>query len=329
MKQTLTLCLMIFSLSLTLNAYDRYHNPNTSGKGNCAQCHSSFTSGLSGKLHMLHTGGPDAITSNCSLCHTSSGFDNPLTMWSSQSGGTGKGCTGCHGRDYGETVSTNIGGFPTAGKPKASAYGLVKHHFNRGETVCLSCHQNANPSFIKPEYVNPPYYSRNDVKLGGSPVFAADHEDTKNDSDSRGLDNDGDLKYDADDPDCSLTVDTHIIPESTGGVVNLAINGGSANASRFYLILGSVTGTNIGIPLPGGQATLPLNWDIFTNLMIGVINTPLLQAFYGQLNANGESTAVLTMTPMTGIAGISMYFAYGIENPWDFASNPTQIIIVP
>ena len=130
--------------------------------------------------------------------------------------------------------------------------------------------------------------------------------------------------------DVSLHVDVSTISESTGGAVNFTLNVGTANANRNYILLGSVTGTEPGTSLPVGQATLPLNWDIFTSLVIDLINTPVFSNFLGKLNGNGSATATFdTIAPLPGTAGLNIHFAYALNNPWNFASNPVGIEIVP
>lgn len=195
-------------------AYESYHDPLQNDKGYCSTCHPGFAGGRSDALHALHTGGSDPVTGECSLCHTGSGRDNPLTMWSIGDGsGNGLGCAGCHGRMYGEAIRDNYRGFPTFGRSKSSGYGLRRHHFNSGVTVCLVCHAPEPPGgAILPESEGPPYYARSDVSLGGRPVDACTNEDTANDQDAAGLDNDGDGLYELNDADCL---------ECTPGVVEM------------------------------------------------------------------------------------------------------------
>jgi hypothetical protein len=128
-----------------------------------------------------------------------------------------------------------------------------------------------------------------------------------------------------------LFVDGNTIPESTGGVINFSLIAGSGYANRNYFILGSVTGTSPGTSLPGGMATLPLNWDAFTNLVMSLWNTPIFWNFSGKLDGAGEGTAQLnTLGPLPpGSAGLKMYYAFALSSPYDFASNPVEIEIVP
>jgi hypothetical protein len=127
-----------------------------------------------------------------------------------------------------------------------------------------------------------------------------------------------------------LFSDAAEIPESQGGVANLTLVAGQENASRTYLLLGSVTGTDPGTPLPGGAAILPLNWDLFTNLILSWLNSPTFHDFMGTLDGTGLGTAQLKLEPMhPGSAGIVMHFAYALNKPWNLASNPVGIEIVP
>jgi hypothetical protein len=97
-------------------AFESYHDPALDDQGYCSECHPGFTGGRSDALHALHTANPDAVTTNCDLCHAPDGRDNPFTMWSELNNDTGLGCAGCHGRDYGETVEADYRGLPSEGE---------------------------------------------------------------------------------------------------------------------------------------------------------------------------------------------------------------------
>ncbi len=198
----------LFSLAwLSANAYESYHNPATPGMGYCAECHPGFVGGQSSPTHALHTGGTDPITTTCTLCHTGSGRDNPLTSWSGGGTGANLGCAGCHGLDYGETIQANYRGFPTLGQHKQSGYGLRRHHARKNVTICATCHTNDVAPYGE-NVVNTGlgftthYYNRTDVGLRGLPLNPCNNEDSLNPSDGKGLDNDGDGVYDTEDPDC-------------------------------------------------------------------------------------------------------------------------------
>jgi len=127
----------------------------------------------------------------------------------------------------------------------------------------------------------------------------------------------------------SLTVDIYQIPESTGGTANFPLHAGTDNAHRDYMILGSSTGTSPGTPLPGGHAILPINWDLLTNTILNLINTTIFTGFMGTLDEMGHGAAQMNLPPLPGTTGTVMHFAYALNYPWDFVSNPVAIEIVP
>jgi hypothetical protein len=128
----------------------------------------------------------------------------------------------------------------------------------------------------------------------------------------------------------TLYPDSHTLPE-TGGTIVFLLEASSANADRSYLLLGGVTGTDPGYPLPGGLAILPLNLDDFTyHVVIPLLNTPTFSNFLGTLDAFGQAEAELSAPALPpGYVGQKIYFAYCLNVPFDFASNPVEIEIVP
>ena len=125
-----------------------------------------------------------------------------------------------------------------------------------------------------------------------------------------------------------FTTDTNLISALKGGTANLTLDAAPGNAGRSYIILGSVTGSDPGTPLPGGQAVLPINWDLFTHLTVVLAGSPVMPGFLGVLDAEGRGTAQLLVGALPPSAvGIVMHFAYGLNRPWDFASNAVRIEI--
>lgn len=123
----------------------------------------------------------------------------------------------------------------------------------------------------------------------------------------------------------SLSADNYALPE-TGGTVIYSLYGYPENAGKNYIMVGSVSGTEPGTPLPGGKATLPLNWDVFTNIIIQLINTPIFSDFMGTLDGNGTATATFNFPGASGTSGLFMYFAYALSG-WEYVSNPIEIFI--
>jgi len=94
-------------------------------------------------------------------------------------------------------------------------------------------------------------------------------------------------------------------------------------------MLGTVSGNDPGMLLPGG-ATLPLNWDIFTDIALSLANTAIFPKFWDVLDAAGHGDAQINSPPLiAGTEGTEMHFAFTLVNPCDFASNPIELVIVP
>ncbi len=128
-----------------------------------------------------------------------------------------------------------------------------------------------------------------------------------------------------------LVADRFTLVEAAGGRIHFALHGGFGNSGRSYALLGSLSGTAPGTPLPGNVVTLPLNIDEFTVIVKTYLNSPTFLGFAGKLSPFGNGAARLdTMGPVPGLAGRTMSFAYLLDTPpWGFASNPINIEVVP
>jgi hypothetical protein len=128
----------------------------------------------------------------------------------------------------------------------------------------------------------------------------------------------------------ALWADGYSIPVSTGEVIGYSLDAGAANAGRQYLLLGSLSGYTPGFTLPGG-ATLPLNWDVLTDVVLLLLNTQFFQNFMGTLDGAGSTTATLdTNGPLDpALIGETACFAFTLGNPYDFTSNPIEVTFDP
>ncbi len=126
--------------------------------------------------------------SRCNVCHMSGGR-YPVYLFMSE-GGEGLepiSCTGCHGR------------------PGEDGAGLRQHHANSGVNVCKTCHEDADPANYTPvgEDVLPSYYAApNDIFVNKPTDPCNQRGDEDYAGGPRGLDNDGDGRYDKSDLDC-------------------------------------------------------------------------------------------------------------------------------
>jgi len=129
----------------------------------------------------------------------------------------------------------------------------------------------------------------------------------------------------------SLTADTKAISESGGGKVNLSLDAGWHSSKRKYIILGCVSGTSPGFPLPGNIVKMPINWDGFTSGMLPYLNSHIFNNFLGTLDSTGKSSANFNAPgPLPkGMAGAKIHFAFACNKPWNFVSNTVEISVLP
>lgn len=131
-------------------------------------------------------------------------------------------------------------------------------------------------------------------------------------------------------PRTALIADGDELAITSGGSVQFTLNAGSAYSHRNYYLLGSLSRSEPGTPLPGGHVTLPLNWDLFTNLTMANANNPCFQNFHGKLDSQGAGDATLdTCGSLPAVmVGMEMRFAFLTYDPYDFASNSVGVKII-
>jgi len=127
----------------------------------------------------------------------------------------------------------------------------------------------------------------------------------------------------------TLEADGFEVSES-GGKVKFSLDCSPGWSQRTYLILGSATGTTPGYVLPGSAVILPINYDDFTDVVFSLLNTPVFTDFLGNLDLNGDASAAFdSFGPMPGLIGVTFSFSYLLGNPFDFSSNPIDVLVVP
>jgi outer membrane protein assembly factor BamB len=104
-------------------------------------------------------------------------------------------------------------------------------------------------------------------------------------------------------------------------------------AGQAYLVLGSLSGTSPGLPLPGGL-TLPLVADALTTLWLASPNLPPFSNGLGLLSPSGDARATLTLPSGLSptLAGLTAHHAFVEFTPTGdltYASPATAAGIVP
>lgn len=199
---------------------------------NCRACHGDFRGPnyVSANDSVawntdLHGGHQTLVNRDCDFCHGATRF--PVILTTST---RGLGCAECHAR-----FEPNAGG-------KNVASGLRQHHDRSGVTVCRSCHTDSDPSVFRTagESELPPFYRTADAAYPLKPRNACNTDGTESSpAPPRGLDNDGDLAYDAADGDCNVTGvrETIVTPGlALIGVLPNPISSGTRRLQVFFAL---------------------------------------------------------------------------------------------
>jgi hypothetical protein len=278
-------------LAQSAGAYSTYSSNGSTG--NCANCHGGFrdpapyvsnfdgvawSDPTNGNPLNLHDGHRNyMLNGDCNVCHMAAS-KSPVYTWQS-AGGTGFqaiSCTGCHNGD-----------------------GLRAYHVNSGAATCYSCHSAATPPA---ENVKPPYYFTPDANHPNKPTDSCN----ANGSESRvaptaGLDNDGNLLDDANDPACAPagdatapTVTAFTIPATSASLV---VPISSFTATDNVGVTGYKLTTSVTKPLASGAG-----WTVNPpkNYTFPTAGTKTLRAWAkdaaGNVSAAMSDQVIITLT---------------------------------
>lgn len=138
------------------------------------------------------------------------------------------------------------------------------------------------------------------------------------------------LDIPADKANRSLIADPVRISSSEEARITFQLSAGPRLGRRPYILLGSISGMTPGEligPLPD---PLPLNWDIFTKIMIRIRDDQYMKNFKGLLDSEGRAEAVLVLpeTLTKELEGHSLWFCYVLRKPLDYTSNAVRVDFV-
>lgn len=97
-----------------------------------------------------------------------------------------------------------------------------------------------------------------------------------------------------------------------GDSLDFGLIAGSSFAGDTYVVLGSVTGSMPGLPLPGSGLTIPVNFDWYTQLSFMMAGSAVFTDFIGVLDGQGRGTASLVVPsnlPPT-VIGMQLHHAF-------------------
>jgi hypothetical protein len=121
---------------------------------------------------------------------------------------------------------------------------------------------------------------------------------------------------------------------SQGGTVWMRLTPGPALGGSYYVVFGTVSGTSPGTAFEGG-INLPINIDVFSVVLMGLLNVGPFQGFVGTIQSSGFAMPVLQvpvgMIP-PGMVGTRMHFAALDLHPQQlvprYASNAVEVKVV-
>ena len=129
-----------------------------------------------------------------------------------------------------------------------------------------------------------------------------------------------------------LSADTGSIDTQTGGTQTLRLFAGPEHAGRTYVVLGSYSGTSPGIPV-NPWTHLPLNFDLWTELLFDNPNNAVMPNSTGTLDDLGMATATFSLPPGLALgAPLTLHHAYAVLDEQlvpRMASNAVELVLLP
>lgn len=112
--------------------------------------------------------------------------------------------------------------------------------------------------------------------------------------------------------------------------IELTLTAGADRGLLPYVVLGSVSGTQPGLPLPGGSI-LPIAPDVFTRATLATSGSASFTGFSGLLDARGRATAACPLP--AGILGatgeLDFHFACVIGTSLELCTDSVRVEIRP
>jgi hypothetical protein len=133
-----------------------------------------------------------------------------------------------------------------------------------------------------------------------------------------------------------LITDTAELSLGAGGTQTLALDAGHSHAGSMYWILGSISGIDPPLQLPGGLE-LPLVFDVWTQVTLSSPNQPPYSDTFGALDGRGTASAALDIPAglPPSLAGVKIYHCGlvfdGAPSVAHIAlvSNPVFVTLIP
>lgn len=117
---------------------------------------------------------------------------------------------------------------------------------------------------------------------------------------------------------------------SAGGWQQFNLHAGPVEGNRWYLMLGSISGTAPGIQVQG--VTIPLNYDVYTHFTLTQPNAGFIQNQLGRLDPGGNATAAFFVPAglSKDLVGLEINHAYVVADESgriSAVSNPAPLVL--
>ena len=139
-----------------------------------------------------------------------------------------------------------------------------------------------------------------------------------------------DIIYQAHSVDRRLWISSDEVSVANGGRVDFTHIVDTERTGDFYYLLGSLTGTLPGTPLPGGLH-LPLNEDV---LLIGMLTYPNLGVFedtLGMVDAQGRASSAIDIPPgllLPALIGLEMNLLHALVDGTGYVVEVSNVVTV-
>lgn len=132
-------------------------------------------------------------------------------------------------------------------------------------------------------------------------------------------------------PQAKLTSDRAEMSVRQGGWQHFELAAGQAQAGRWYMILGSISGTRPGIAVQG--YTIPLAYDVYTEFTLTRPNGGFIRNQVGRLDSDGTAKADLYVPAGAAkdLVGFEINHAYVVIDKGariSKVSNPVSLVLV-
>ncbi|MEZ6195838.1 MAG: chitinase [Planctomycetota bacterium] len=126
----------------------------------------------------------------------------------------------------------------------------------------------------------------------------------------------------------NLAVDVPQISSAAGGAIGFTLRAGLPHAGRGYFLVPTLSGTSPGTWLSGNRI-FPINLDAASLWPFQAGTAGYFSGIAGNLDASGSGTASIAVPPTVAATVTTAHFAFVLDHPWEFFSDPVAVEFLP